>query len=146
MGRRSTAWAICAVVAVTSLFSLVTHGVQSDESPNTDFLGALWVAAPHHVTKVAIEDGEVLFQLPDSHHMRAHAVDPRRGVLWGYVRGELRAYGFDGKLLRSIEVTKSVLHYQSFLSLEKLPPGIAKKGSVVPQIGGALSAKGYCCW
>ncbi|AZT84803.1 hypothetical protein EHN06_15270 [Marinobacter sp. NP-4(2019)] len=129
MGRRSTAWAICAVFAVTSLFSLVTHGAQPNESPNIDFLDALWLAESHHVTKVAIEDGEVLFQLPDSHHMQAHAVDPHRGVLWGYVRGELRAYGFDGQLLRSVEVSKSVLNYLSFLHLEKLLPGITRKGS-----------------
>jgi hypothetical protein len=115
MGRRNTAWAICAVLAVSFLFIPVSHGAQSDESSDTDYLDALWVAEPHHVTKIAAQYGELLFELSDSHHMQAHAVDPHRGVFWGYVRGELRAYAFDGQMLRTIEVSKSVFPYLPFM-------------------------------
>lgn len=102
MERHNTAWAICAVLALTSFFSLASYGAQSDSNPD-----ALWVADSSPVTKLALEDGEELFEIPDSGDMQAPAIDSRREVVWGYVGGELRAYGFDGQLLHSAEVTNS---------------------------------------
>ncbi|MBI2877240.1 MAG: hypothetical protein HYY20_10190 [Candidatus Tectomicrobia bacterium] len=64
-----------------------------------DYVDALWVAEAEGILKIAAADATILLEITDLQNVRAVALDERRGVLWAYGQGSLRAYGFNGELL-----------------------------------------------
>jgi hypothetical protein len=71
-----------------------------------DSVEALWVAKDT-ILKRAAADGSHRLEIPDVQNIRALAIDSQRGVLWAYGHYMLRAYLFEGTLLRSVPVFSS---------------------------------------
>ncbi|MGH8480081.1 MAG: hypothetical protein ACREXK_10995, partial [Gammaproteobacteria bacterium] len=64
--------------------------------PHPDFNDALWIAESSRGLKVALSDGRVLFEIPDSGRIEALIINDEAAVLWAYGEGRLFAYDFSG--------------------------------------------------
>ena len=71
-------------------------------SPDTEYVGALWVGQSDGVLKIATADGRVLFEIESDTDVETVSVDEVHGKLWIYGCNRLLAYGFDGSLLTSV--------------------------------------------
>ena len=88
---------VSAVLVISSItFSSVAV------SPDTDYVGALWVGQSDGVLKIATADGRVLFEIESDTVVETVSVDEVHGKLWIYGCNRLLAYGFDGSLLTSV--------------------------------------------
>lgn len=76
----------------------------SAAAPNPDYINALWIAESNGVLKLATASGATLFEINNARTIRAVAVDERRGTLWAYGGGVLRAYAFNGVARLTINV------------------------------------------
>ncbi len=88
-------WALLAFLISLTL-------AQSSAAPNSNFVNALWVGESQGILKFATATGSVLLGIPSAKEVCAVATDEKRGTLWAYGGGTLRAYGFNGTLKRTI--------------------------------------------
>lgn len=88
------------LIVLIALLSLLPVWLIQAE-PNPVNINALWVSESEGVLKVRTADGTLLFEIPFASDIRGIAVDQQRGVLWAASHTSLRAYQFDGTLLRS---------------------------------------------
>ncbi|MBF0290882.1 MAG: hypothetical protein HQK86_01865, partial [Nitrospinae bacterium] len=98
--RRSSA-SIASVIIISCLaaFTIRVSSAQQAVQPASAFSGAVWVAESLGLVKLSATDGSFVFKIAGSGEARALALDGKRGRAWVYLKGELRAYGFDGSLL-----------------------------------------------
>ena len=80
-------------------------------TPDPDSVDALWLAQKDWVSKFAVDDLSLLFDLPGASY-RGLAVDPSRHTLWAVGKDGLASYAFDGTLkflLVAADAKKSAL-------------------------------------
>ena len=65
---------------------------------------ALWIAESNGVIKVSTAAGRVILAIPDADKIESIAVDEPRTTLWAVGRGQLTAFGFDGRTLLSLPI------------------------------------------
>jgi len=73
-------------------------------APHPDFADALWIAESSRGLKVALSDGRVLFEIPDTGRIEALIVNKEAAVLWAYGEGQLLSYDFAGRRLLAVPI------------------------------------------
>ena len=80
-------------------------------TPDPGSVGALWIAHKDGVSKLAADDGSLLFDLNEASY-RHLAVDPSLSTLWAVGKDGLASYAFDGTLnflLPAMDTSNSAL-------------------------------------
>lgn len=107
--RRAHWWSAVLAVLLLSCSVFAFSQLATTSTPNAQHESALWVARPQGLLKVATADGRPLLSVSDSRNTQAMALDPQRAILWSQGLYGLRAYAFDGRLLRTLRLPQGFL-------------------------------------
>ncbi|MGQ0594665.1 MAG: hypothetical protein ACT4QB_19130 [Gammaproteobacteria bacterium] len=69
-----------------------------------DFADDLWIAESDRGLTVALSDGRVLFEIPDTGRIEALVLNEGAAVLWAYGAGQLLSYDFAGRRLLALPI------------------------------------------
>ena len=94
---RSKPWWLPSLLLTLVLPLAASHSAVP--TPHPDFADALWIAESSRGLKVALSDGRVLFEIPDTGRIEALIVNEEAAVLWAYGEGQLLSFDFGGRRL-----------------------------------------------